>query len=113
HELKKIRPDAIPRALAKAERYRLLNEPRESVSICRDILAIEPQNQQAIITLLLTLTDQFPACDPRHRSEAESLLPRITSEYKRAYYEGVINERWAKGKLRHDAPGHVVYENLA
>jgi len=27
-ELKALSPEAIPRALAKAERYRLLNEPR-------------------------------------------------------------------------------------
>ena len=47
------------RALAKAERYRLLNEPGEAESICLDILAVDPDNQEALITLLLALTDQF------------------------------------------------------
>ncbi len=32
-ELKTLSPEAVPRALAKAERYRLLNEPGEAESI--------------------------------------------------------------------------------
>ena len=34
--------DAVPAALAKAERYRLLNEPGEAESICLDVLQIDP-----------------------------------------------------------------------
>jgi hypothetical protein len=41
-ELRPLSSAAIPAALAKAERYRLLNEPSEAESICLDILAIEP-----------------------------------------------------------------------
>jgi hypothetical protein len=37
----------------------LLNEPAEAESICHDVLRIDPENQQALIVLLLTLTDQF------------------------------------------------------
>ena len=55
-ELKKLSKEAIPAALEKAERYRLLNEPGEAESICLDILAIDPENQRAIIMLLLALT---------------------------------------------------------
>ena len=33
-QLKTLSPEAVPRALAKAERYRLLNEPGEAESIC-------------------------------------------------------------------------------
>ena len=58
-EFKKLHKDAIPAALEKAERYRLLNEPGEAESICLDILAVDPENQQAVITLLLALTDRF------------------------------------------------------
>ena len=58
-ELKALSPDAVPRALAKAERYRLLNEPGEAASICLDALAADSENQEALITLLLALTDQF------------------------------------------------------
>ena len=58
-ELKTLSPEAVPRALEKAERYRLLNEPGEAESICLDALDVEPDNQEALVTLLLALTDQF------------------------------------------------------
>ena len=58
-QLKTLSPDAVSRALAKAERYRLLNEPAEAESICLDALAIEPDNHDALINLLLALTEQF------------------------------------------------------
>ena len=60
-ELKTLSPEAVPRALAKAERYRLLNEPGEAESICLDVLAIDPTNQEVIVLLLLAITDQFDA----------------------------------------------------
>ena len=44
-ELKTLSPEAVARALAKAERYRLLNEPGEAESICLDALEVEPDNQ--------------------------------------------------------------------
>ena len=56
YTLKTLAKAAIPGALEKAERYRLLNEPLEAESICRDVLAVEPDNQQASIILLLALT---------------------------------------------------------
>jgi hypothetical protein len=49
-ELKQLHKDAIPAALEKAERYRLLNEPGEAESICLDILAVDPDNQRAVIS---------------------------------------------------------------
>ena len=58
-ELKPLSEKAVPRALERAERYRLLNEPAEAESICQDVLRIEPENQQALISLLPALTDQF------------------------------------------------------
>ena len=41
-DLKPLDLDAVPAALARAERYRLLNEPSEAESICLDILAVDP-----------------------------------------------------------------------
>src|SRR5262245_54777237 len=58
-DLKALSSEAVPRALAKAERYRLLNEPGEAESICLDALVADPDNQEAIAILLLALTDQF------------------------------------------------------
>jgi hypothetical protein len=111
-ELKPIARDAIPAALEKAERYRLLNEPREAESICRDILRADPDNQRAITTLILTLTDQFGRGFKVSVSHAQELLPRLTGEYDRAYFAGVICERWAKSQMAEGAPGYASYQWL-
>ena len=58
-ELKRLSEEAIPAALEKALRYRLLNEPAEAESICHDVLRIDPENQEALVLLLLALTDRF------------------------------------------------------
>ncbi len=102
-ELKHITPEAIPAALAKAERYRLLNEPEEAESICLDVLAIDPENQAALVTLLLSLTDQFRGGRPECFAEAQAVLPRLHGEYERLYYAGIIWER--RGTARLDRGG--------
>ena len=102
-KLKSISREAIPRALEKIERYRLLNEPEEAESICLDILQIEPENQQALIALLLSLTDQFDRKIPEH--QMRELLTRLRGDYERAYYTGIICERKAKVYLKQNLPG--------
>ena len=92
-ELKRISPEAVPAALDKAERYRLLNEPEEAESICLDVLAIDPGNQRALVTLLLALTDQFRTGPAACFQEAQAVLPRLQGEYERHYYAGIIYER--------------------
>ena len=103
-ELKRLHKDAIPAALEKAERYRLLNEPGEAESICLDILQVDPENQHAVITLLLALTDRFEKGYGVSDSQSKELLARLNSEYERAYYSGIIAERRAKMKLRQHTP---------
>ena len=103
-EFKKLHKDAIPAALEKAERYRLLNEPGEAESICLDILAVDPENQQAVITLLLALTDRFEKGYAVGDTQTKELLGRMKSEYDRAYYSGIVAERRAKAKLRQNTP---------
>src|SRR5712691_12406196 len=95
-ELKTLSPEAVSRALAKAERYRLLNEPGEAASICLDALEIEPDNNEAKVTLLLALTDQFAEDGPSVFSDALELVERLGDPYERAYYLGIIWERRAK-----------------
>ena len=56
-DLKPLDRDAVPRALEKAERYRLLNEPSLAESICLDILAVSPSHQEALVSLLLARTE--------------------------------------------------------
>jgi hypothetical protein len=104
-ELKPLSLEAVPRALAKAERYRLLNEPGEAESICLDVLDADPTNQDARITLLLALTDQFDDDPTTALSDAWKNAEQISSEYDRAYYTGIIWERLAKARLKRGVPG--------
>jgi hypothetical protein len=112
-ELKTLHPDAVPRALAKAERYRLLNEPSQAESICRDVLAVDAANQEALTTLLLALTQQF-AGDPKAYAEAARVSGQLRDDYDRAYYTGIVWERRATAHLQHDGPvlGAQVYDWL-
>ena len=113
-ELKLLAPENIPAALAKAERYRLLNQPWEAESIYLDVLDIEPDNQEALIGLLLALTDQFPDGLPGGDRQARDVVARMQGEYERAYYAGIICERQAKAQLRQARPGSgsMAYELL-
>ena len=102
-DLKPISKDAVGDALQKAERYRLLNEPWGAQSICEDILAVEPGHQEALIMLILAITDQLEDGVPEN--DARVLLPHLESEYHRAYYSGIIAERSAKAALKMAHPG--------
>jgi len=100
-ELKPLSSEAVPRALAKAERYRLLKEPREAESICLDALEREPDNQEALKMLLLALTDQFGQEElPSTIAEASKIVARLRDDYDRAYYTGIIYERRAKAHVQ-------------
>ena len=102
-ELKSISEQSIPEALAKVERYRLLNEPSLAESICLDILAIAPNHQQALISLLLARTDQFDS--DVHVKAAQEVLAQIKGDYERTYYQGIIWERFANARIRHGGTG--------
>ena len=113
-DLKSLSTEAIPSALEKAERYRLLNEPAEAESICLDVLAAEPENQQALTTLLLALTDRFGKGYGVSDTQAKEILARIKGEYERAYYSGILAERRAKAQLARGTPGchHHAYDGF-
>ena len=103
-ELKILRRDAIPAALEKAHRYRLLNEPEQAESICEDVLSIDPDNQAALASLILALTDRFGSPRPVPPRYVRELLPRLTGDYERAYYAGIIAEREGIAWLRSGQP---------
>jgi hypothetical protein len=113
-DLKLLSPDAIPAALEKALRYRLLNDPAEAESICHDVLRIDPENQQAMVILLLALTDRFGQGYAVGVTEAQEVLSHLHDGYERAYYAGIICERRAKAQLSqgHPGSGHDAYELL-
>jgi len=104
-ELKPLSPAAVPAALAKAERYRLLNEPQQSQSICEDVLRADPGNHQALVTLILALSDDFPRHDGQTVMRARELVEQLPSEYERLYFSGLVAERRARALLEHGGPG--------
>ena len=99
YQLKSISKAGIPEALAKAELYRYLNEPEESESICRDILAVEPKQQLALRLLGLSITDQFLGGVTDRYREAEEIFQKLSDNYERLYYTGILYERRAKAQL--------------
>ena len=103
-ELKPISKAGIQEALEKAERYRLLNEPSLAESICLDVLVADPENQSALVMLLLALTDQFGHGHGHGPHKAREILPRLKSEYEQRYFAGIIWERSAHAQLRKGAP---------
>ena len=98
-ELKSLSLEAVPRALEKAVRYRLLNEPSEAASICLDVLHADADNHDARVTLLLALTDQFEH-EGATPVEALSCAEALRDEYERAYYTGIVFERETRAYLQ-------------
>ena len=104
YQLKSISQAGIAEAIEKAELYRALNEPEEAESICRDILAIEPQHQLALRLLGLALTDQFTGAGSDRYSEAEEIFHKLKDSYERLYYSAILHERRGKAQLK---AGHL------
>ncbi len=98
-ELKPLSHQAVSAALDKADHYRLLNEPVQAESICLDVLEVEPDNQRALVTMVLSLSDQLDTSLNRTFREAKELVPRLADDYARAYYWGIVCERRARAHL--------------
>jgi hypothetical protein len=114
-ELKPLSAAAVPAALDKAKHYRLLNEPVQAESICRDVLAVEPDNQDARVTLVLALTDQFDTRLGEALVAAREAAAELHDPYRRAYYSGIVCERCAGAYLRRGGPaaGPIAWDWLA
>lgn len=98
-ELKPLSRGAVAAALEKAKHYRLLNEPSAAESICLDILAVEPDNQEALVDIVLAMSDRFARDYAVGDARIQDFLSRITDEYERTYYTGIVYERRAKAVL--------------
>ncbi len=102
-ELKSLHKNAVAAAFEKANHYRLLNDPENAESICLDILHVEPDHQEAIVTLILAISDQFAGGSKRIK-EAQSYVGRLVDEFQKAYYAGLICERAARAVLKKGTP---------
>ena len=112
-KLKQLSNEGVVAAIAKAEKYRLLNDPTMAESICHDILTIAPDNEETKIILLLALTDQFGMNrSSQAPKKAKELVREFKDEFKRIYYSGLINERLGTATLNSSAMGkeHNAYE---
>ena len=109
-QLKTISKSGIAEALAKVQHYRYLNQAEEAESICRDVLAVDPENQMALRLLGLTITDQFRGTISDGFREAQACFEKLSSPYERSYYLGILYERRAKAQLR---AGHLAHSLLA
>jgi len=107
-EFKIISKSGIAEALAKVQHYRYLNQAEEAESICRDILAADPENQMALRHLGLAITDQFTGGMSDRFNEAHSCFEKLTNTYERSYYLGILNERRAKAQLRAGHRSHTL-----
>jgi len=84
--------------MERARTYRLLNEPEQAESICLDVLAIEPDHPEAVTTLIMALSDQFPA----HAGlvdRAKARVRQLRGEYEQLYFMGLVLEREARAHL--------------
>jgi hypothetical protein len=99
-KLKKLSSEGVEAAVAKAEKYRLLNDPTMTESICHDILTVDPDNERTKIILLLALTDQFGMNQSSHATKmAKELVNEFKDEFIRVYYTGLIHERLGTATL--------------
>jgi tetratricopeptide (TPR) repeat protein len=111
YKLKPISKSGIEEAFTKVTHYRYLNQFDEAESICRDIVAADPDNQRAQRMLGLIITDQFTGKTNDRYAEAEKIFESLDDSYERAYYSGILHERRAKaqlhaGNLPHTVVGH-------
>jgi hypothetical protein len=115
-EIRSLKPEGIEAALVKARQYRLLNEPDEAVSICLDILAADPNHQNAMIHLILAYTDKFAdsGLEPSFK-KALGIVERLDESHCKSYYTGIIYERRGKYHLKKGGPGSgaLVFDWLA
>jgi hypothetical protein len=109
--LKPIDAAYVPKAVERAEHYRLLNWPAEAESICLDVLAADPDNQKALRTLVLALADQIMESGQAPRvAEAMQYVARLKDEYERTYLEGIVHEREGRAHLGRGTHGSFAYE---
>jgi hypothetical protein len=104
-KLKPISRESIPRAIQKAERYRLINQSWAAESICRDVLEIDPSNQQVLVMFVLALTDQLADDHGHIMRVVRETLPRIADAYQKAYYTGIASERSGQALLHRGGMG--------
>ena len=108
-ELKQLRARNLSAAVTLAKHYRDLNQPEDAESICRDILDVAPDNDEAWRTLGLALTDQFSSAWMTLFDDACAAFKKLRTEYDRTYYTAIAWERYAKAQLVHGRTQNAIH----
>jgi tetratricopeptide (TPR) repeat protein len=98
-ELKRLGARNLQSAVNLAKHYRDLNQPEEAESICRDVLDVAPENEEALRTLGLALTDRFPTAWMSLFDEACATFAKLPRAYERMYFTAIAWERYAMAQL--------------
>ena len=106
--MKTISRSGISHALTKAETYRDLGEPEATESICRDILAVELDNQSALRLIRLAIVDQFCGESSDRCSGAKTIFHTLVDPYERVYYSGLLQEGGARAQMRTGEPARML-----
>jgi hypothetical protein len=107
-ELKRITAKGLDAAVARAEHYRLLNQPRLAQSICFDVLEVDPDNQNALVALVLAMSDEF-AAGSASPNGARGHTAKLTDEYQRHYYNGIIAAREGRALMGRGPAAALAY----
>ncbi len=108
-----IHKDTIDTVLDKARQYRTLNEPDLAISICIDVFAVDPDNQEALVVYILALTDQCSHGTTKvQHNKILDTIARFSSEFHRTYYTGIYFERKARALLKNPMSQSFAYEGL-
>ncbi len=113
-KLHDIRLTAIDQAIEKAKQYRSLLEPEIAESICLDVLNIDPDNQSVLIIYILALLDQISRAETQSQIKTiERTIEKLSSQYQRYYYTGLLNERRARHLITQAMSHSFAYEYFA
>lgn len=107
-QLKQITAGGLEAAVARAEHYRLLNQPKLAQSICFDVLEVDPENQRALVALVLAMTDEFHSGGASPNA-ARGHAAKLTDEYQRHYYNGIIAEREGRALIARGPGASTAY----
>lgn len=106
-----IHKDSIPTVLEKARQYRSLLEPDLAISICIDVFAVDPDNQEALVIYILALTDQYSHQNTKPEpTKITEAINKLSSEFHQIYYTGIYLERKARALLKNPMSRSFAYK---
>jgi len=106
-----IHKDSIPTVLEKARQYRSLLEPDLAISICIDVFAVDPDNQEALVIYILALTDQYSHQNTKPEpTKITQAINKLSSEFHQIYYTGIYLERKARALLKNPMSRSFAYK---